>query len=112
MLLQFGTKQMKYYNDEWQINQYAKESFERYFEQGLPPGSFCTAVLANDLISAANKADHWNQTLLASTAQWVYHNAPRGSWGSYEAVQGWLDKNQYYQEHQKQLTFTILQDSA
>ena len=98
------------YDYEFQINQHAKESFERYWQQGLPPGGFCTAVLANDLSGAAQKADHWNRNLLASTVQWVYHNAPRGSYGSYDAVQGWLDKNEHFRAYQKVLTFEILKE--
>lgn len=101
---------MKYYNDEFQINDHARESFERYWQLGLPPGGFCSAVLANDLIGATQKADHWNRPLLADTAQWVYHNAPRGSWGSYEAVQGWMDGNEHFQAYQKILAFNILKE--
>lgn len=100
------------YNDQHIINQHAMESFDRYWQHGLPPGSFCTAVLANDLIGAAHKADHWNKNILADIAKWVSVNAPRGSWGSYEAVQGWLEKNEHYENYQRALTFTILKEPA
>ena len=98
--------------DDIHIPDHARDSFERYFRYGLAPGSFCAAILANDLISAANKADHWNRPHLADIALWILHNAPYGSWGSYEKIQGWLDKNEHYQNYQKALTFNILKDTA
>jgi hypothetical protein len=94
------------------IPDHAHEALEQYFQFGFAPGSFCTAVLANDLFSAAAKADHWNRTYLADIARWVQHNAPYGSWGSYEKIQGWLDKNEHYQNYQKSLTFNILKDTV
>lgn len=100
------------YDDQHIINEHAKESFDNYFNHGFAPGGFGTAVLANDLIGAAYKADHWNSALLASTVKWVEKNAPAGSWGSYDIVQGWLDGNEYFQAHQKKLAFDILKDPA
>jgi len=94
------------------IPDHAREAFERYFRYGFAPGSFCAAILANDLIAAANKADHWNSPHLADIALWIQYNAPYGSWGSYEMIQGWLDKNEHYQHYQKVLTFSILKDTA
>ena len=100
------------YNDQHIINEHTKDAFIRYWQLGLPPGSFCTAVLANDLLSAAHKADHWNKNMLADTVKWVNANAPRGSWGSYDAVQGWLEKNEHFQAYQQALTFDILKETA
>jgi hypothetical protein len=91
-----------------QIPDHAREAFYRYFRYGFAPGGFCSAVLANDLISAAAKADHWNRPYLADIVLWVQNNAPTGSWGSYDQLQGWLDKNHHYQNYQKILTFNIL----
>ena len=95
-----------------QIPDHTREAFERYFKYGFAPGGFCTAVLANDLTAAAHKADHWNRPLTADIALWVQYNAPRGSWGTWEIVQGWLDKNECYQNYQKVLTFKILEGTA
>ena len=93
-----------------QIPDHARAALEMYFKQGFAPGSFCTAVLANDLNAAAHRADPWNRANLADIARWVQHNAPRGSWGSYEAVEGWLSKNKHYENYQRELTFNILKE--
>ena len=92
------------------IPDHVREALERYFVHGFAPGGFCSAVLANDLMSAVQKADHWNQLNLSDIANWVLHNAPNGSWGSYEHVQGWLDKNEFFQENQKRLIVKILKE--
>ena len=90
------------------IPNHTKETFERYFRHGFAPGGFGSAILANDLISAAAKADHNNKIFISEIALWVYHNAPYGSWGSYEAIEGWLDKNEHYENYQKTLVVKIL----
>lgn len=69
------------------------DTFQRYFEGHIPPGSFITAVLANDLIGAAGAADWINQQLLFQYAQFLYWlpGQYREAWGSYEKVQKWLE---------------------
>ncbi len=56
-------------------------------------GSFVTAVLANDLVGAFAAADHYNELILKSYAEFLYMKMPgrtgdplRDWWGSYEAV--------------------------
>lgn len=70
---------------------YMRDAMEQYLEHGIGPGSFLTAVLANDLMEAAGRADHNNQAALFEWAAWLYNYAPRGSFGSYEAVSAWID---------------------
>ena len=79
-----------------------------YFDHCWQPGGFLTAVLQNDLLTASFRADHNNRPHLAEIAAWVYHNAPIGSWGSCEAVNGWLNKNEYQQRYEKQRIMEIL----
>ena len=93
-----------------QIPDHARSAFKKYFLHGFAPGSFCTAVLANDLNAAAHRADPWNRANLADIARWIQQNAPRGSWGSYEAVEGWLSKNKHYENYQRERTFNILKE--
>lgn len=64
-------------------------SLQRYYENGIPGGSFVTALLANDLVGAATKADHNNMELLGYIAHWMLHNLPHEAWGSYEIVKEW-----------------------
>lgn len=58
-----------------------------------PFGGFVTAVLANDLVGAAMRADDHNVTILHEYASFLYNEMPgrtndpsRDFWGSYEAV--------------------------
>ncbi len=58
-----------------------------------PFGSFVTAVLANDLVEAATRADSDNATILHEYASYLYNEMPGRTgdpahdyWGSYEAV--------------------------
>jgi hypothetical protein len=60
---------------------------ELYFERGIEPGSFMTAVLCNDLKGACARADWMNQRLIFQTVEWLYNEAPAGSWGSPEAYE-------------------------
>jgi len=89
-------------------NKTLEEAFRRYWDLGLPPGSFATAVLANDLIGAAALADTWNRPELAHIIQWVVTHAPRGSWGSYEIVDSWLSQDKAFDQWQKQRVADIL----
>ena len=89
-------------------NKTLEAAFRRYWDHALPPGSFATAVLANDLYGAAARADGWNRPELAHVIQWVEFHAPRGSWGSYEVVNSWLTKNEAFEAWQKNLVARIL----
>jgi hypothetical protein len=58
-----------------------------------PFGDFLTAILANDFVEAAKRADNRNQHLLFDYAMYLYNELPGRShdpridyWGSYEAV--------------------------
>lgn len=70
-------------------------ALEEYRDGGhaYPFGSFLTAVLANDLVEAAHRADSTNIRLLPNYASFLYNEMPHrtgdsstDSWGSYEAV--------------------------
>ena len=64
-----------------------------YFEKGWRPGSFLSAVLANDLVGAVMHADHINQKYLKEYVSWLYWHAPgraNGAWGSRNAVEEWI----------------------
>ena len=62
----------------------------RYFEQGIPPGHFLTAVLSNDLRGACERADDENRHRLYEYIKFFYLYAPAGSWGSPEAFERWI----------------------
>ena len=89
--------------DGYDMTEQSKESMYNYFVHGLEPGSFMTAVLSNDLFGAASRADFVNRKLLYGYTLWLMNYAPYQSYGSPEAVQGWLNKNEYFQQFQKEL---------
>lgn len=55
---------------------------ERYFEQGIEPGHFMQAVLQNNLIDAVSRADEPSLAALKTIVQWLYCEAPGGTWGT------------------------------
>jgi hypothetical protein len=80
--------------DEYGIPGYMQGGLVRYYENGIPPGSFLTAVLKNDLMEAFNAADSNNQKAMRSYVMWLYNAAPMGSFGSPEAVTRWYKQKQ------------------
>jgi hypothetical protein len=61
----------------------------RYCEDKIPPGSFLTAVINNDLREACARADDINRHALFKYIQWFYNYAPSESWGFEGAVEKW-----------------------
>jgi len=69
------------------------ETINHYVTNGLRPGSFCRAVLANDLVEAFARADQENSFTMPAIASYLYNEIPgrhSGCWGSYEATAEWI----------------------
>ena len=66
------------------------DAIDRYVEHRIPPGSFTTALLSNDLMAAADKGDDINRRLLWEYCFLLYNHLPSGCYGSPEAVSAWL----------------------
>ena len=64
----------------------------RYVVDGVRPGDFLQAVLANDLRSAVGCADDENTGHLANWSRVVYQHVPSNANGSHKIVQAWIDK--------------------
>lgn len=79
-----------------------------YFVHRVEPGGFLTAVLAGDLYGAVGRADYWNSKHFCEIVEWIACNAPRGSWGSDDAVCGWLDGNRHFQQFEKEYLLSVL----
>lgn len=67
-----------------------RDGIKFYIENRIPPGSFVTAVIRNDLRGAVGQADHINLQCLPTIVGWFYHCAPAPCWGSKEAMENWL----------------------
>ena len=72
------------------IPHYMVNGILQYFNEKIPPGGFLRAVLENDLMSAAGKADDNNSIILHVYTAFFYNHCPNDSYGSKEAVRAWL----------------------
>jgi len=61
-----------------------------YYEQGVEPGDFLSAVINNDLKNAVGRADHINLPCLHHFVRWFYWNPPSGTWGYPGAVEDYI----------------------
>ncbi len=61
----------------------------RYVENGIQPGSFLTALLSNDFMEAARKADNVNLHNLYIYASFFHNELPEECYGSPAAVKSW-----------------------
>lgn len=70
----------------------AVETILNYLWRGLPPGGFIRAVLNNDLVEAAQRADSRNLGLLPEYASFMVNSMPEGSWRHAMHVDHWIDE--------------------
>lgn len=61
----------------------------RWVQLGVRPGSFLSAVIANDLRRAVAHADDENINLLPAYVKWLHNYAPSVCWGSPKALKDW-----------------------
>lgn len=69
---------------------YMASAVHLYLTKGLPPGSFLTAVLENNLVDAVSQADHANFFHIAQWVSFLMFSVPPISWGSPEKVSAWM----------------------
>lgn len=77
--------------DHSDVPSHTRVAIEDYLIRGYSPGSFVSAVMANDFVRAATSCDHINRESLTHIARWVFSSAPSSAWGSRQIVQDWLD---------------------
>ena len=70
-------------------------AIQRYVMHGVPPGSFLTAVLENNLSEAFAQADDDNARAMRGWVQFLYNFTPGPSQGSPEAVEAWIGRGGY-----------------
>jgi hypothetical protein len=76
----------------WRVDKDFAEPMFNYLVYGYSPGSFFTAVLANDFRSAMARSHPSNTvTALKALTGWMGDCMPRRAFGSYEAVDAWLE---------------------
>jgi hypothetical protein len=69
-------------------------AMHRYLFDRIPPGSFLTCVLSNDLRGAFGAADLVNRSRLVDIVEFCRRALPSISWGSSEQVNKWLANNE------------------
>ena len=74
------------------LPEHMRDGMQRYIERGIPPGSFLTAVLENNLVLAALRADSVNRHRLLDFAEFLYSEAPTMCWGSRGSVELWVKR--------------------
>ena len=67
------------------------ETLQAWISSARPMGSFCEAIVSNNLREACAQADDCNIRELWHTVAWMYNCAPIGSWGSPNALKQWLE---------------------
>ncbi len=80
------------WNDDYDITVECREALIRYIEHGIKPGSFLTAILCNDLLSAVGHADSVNKSRIPEYVKYLFNEVPGNCWGSPEAMQTWMEK--------------------
>jgi len=78
---------------DWnKVPQHMRDGLRLYFDHGIEPGSFMTAVLCNDLRESFGRADHINRERLFDIVSFLYCDAPSSCWGSPEKVREWVGR--------------------
>jgi len=72
------------------LPEHIRGGMKMYLEDGIEPGSFCVAVLENNLSGAFGRADDVNVINMHSIVQWLYNKCPRIAWGNTEKVYAWI----------------------
>jgi hypothetical protein len=76
--------------DSWTVPRDYFDPLYRYLVYGYEPGSFWSAVLANDLMRAMQSSHPSNSIpALKHTTGWIQDRWPCPSWGTYAAVKQW-----------------------
>lgn len=77
-----------------------RHGMKLYIEEGIRPGSFLTACLANNLVQAVGGASSQTWDYIFSVCDFLWNElpAPAGEnspWGSHEAVKKYMENNQH-----------------
>ena len=72
------------------LPEHMREGVTRYIDDGVPPGTFLTYALANNLAEAYVRADNKNKANMEYWASWLLWECPQEAWGSMEKVEKWI----------------------
>lgn len=86
--LQLAREQME--RGYYLIPAHMHQAIRDYVLHGYRPGSFLTALLSNNFMEAAGRADEDNARSLTGWATFFYNYIPTGCYRSPEAVAAWI----------------------
>jgi len=76
---------------EFHIPDYMMDGINRYVNDGIPPGSFLTAIICNDLSGAVSQADDNNLPNIPAFVSYFYWETPSACWGSLRKMKAWIE---------------------
>lgn len=84
------------------VPEHLQPGLVRYLGDGIRPGGFLCAVLANDLAGAVSRADGDSAKGLVPLVRFLFDYAPVLAWGSTEAVENWIDAGNWWRRRDKE----------
>jgi hypothetical protein len=89
----------------WTVPREYFDGLCNYLVYGFEPGSFWTAVLANDFMRAVQSSHPSNDiSALKNTVGWILNSWPEAAYGDYSTIQTWVafsghERRLYLEQH-------------
>jgi hypothetical protein len=99
-LSEYSKNRLKATFSKWEVDRDYSEPMFSYLVYGFEPGSFFTAVLANDFTGAISHS-HPSNTIpaLKRLVGWMNDCMPSDAYGSYTAVEEWCKMDEEDRRH-------------
>jgi len=90
-LTKFSRNRMMLSATRWTVPREYFDPLYNYLVHGFEPGSFWTAVLANDFMAAVQHSHPSNDiTALKNTVGWILDSWPEAAYGDSSTIQTWV----------------------
>jgi len=91
-LTKFSRDRMMLTATRWSVPRDYFEPLYNYLVHGFEPGSFWSAVLANDFMRAVQHSHPGNDIpALKNTVGWILDSWPKAAYGDCSTIQTWVD---------------------
>jgi hypothetical protein len=91
-LTKFSRDRMMLSASRWTVLRDFFEPLHNYLVHGFEPGSFWSAVLANDFMRAVQHSHPSNDIpALKNTVGWILDSWPKAAYGDCSTIQTWVD---------------------
>jgi hypothetical protein len=104
-LTKFSRDRMMISASHWTVPREYFDGLCNYLVYGFEPGSFWTAVLANDFMRAVQSSHPSNDiSALKNTVGWILNSWPEAAYGDYSTIQTWVafsghERRLYLEQH-------------